>query len=72
VVAVGEIDRTACFGQPQLDAVPGAPGVESGELGAGEGAFVLTDHDRIDHGSWTRGRGHELGGLRSLSPWDAA
>ncbi|MEU4253055.1 hypothetical protein AB0F15_37210 [Amycolatopsis sp. NPDC026612] len=72
VVAVAEVDGGSCFGQPALDAVLCAPGVEGGELGAGEGAFVFADHDRIDHGFWTRRLGHELGSLRSLSPWDSA
>jgi hypothetical protein len=72
MIGVAEIDQAPGFGQPQLDAMSGAPGVEGGELGTGEGAFVFANHDRIDHGFWTRRLGHELGSLRSLSPWDAA
>jgi hypothetical protein len=47
VVAVGEIDRAAGFGKPQLDAATFAPCVQGGELGAGESALVLADHEGI-------------------------
>ncbi|MGK3206084.1 hypothetical protein [Amycolatopsis sp. MEPSY49] len=66
VIAVAQIDRTGCLGEPELNTVAVAPAVEGGEPGAGEGAFVFTDHDRIDRGLPAGGLGHELGSLRSL------
>jgi hypothetical protein len=72
VVPVAEIDRAPGFGQPQLDAMPDAPGVEGGELGAGEGAFILADHDRVDRWFRAGDRCYQSGGLGSLLPWDAA
>jgi hypothetical protein len=72
VVAIAEVDRSAGFGQPQLDAVSDAPGVEGGEPVGGEGAFVLADHDRIDGGLRGGDRGQQLRGAgRAGWPYNA-